>query len=119
MTTSPEPILLHAWVRPGTHINVVGSSYDGPYEIDIELVKHSQFVVDSRASALAAGAELKRAIAAGAVDESHIHAEIGEILAGRQSGRESEQAITVYKSLGHICQDLAAVNYIKHRMLNE
>lgn len=119
LTTSATPVLLNEWVRPGTHINVVGSSYDGPVEIDAALVKNSIFVVDSRDSVLAAGAEFKRALEAGVIAEDHIHAEIGEILAGKATGRASNQSITVYKSLGHISQDLAAVSYIKQRMQQE
>ena len=116
LTTSANPVLLHQWVKPGTHINVVGSSYDGPVEIDSALVKNSVFVVDSRDSALAAAAEFKRALQEGVVDENHIHAEIGEILIGKAPGRQNDAQITVYKSLGHISQDLAAVSYIKRRM---
>lgn len=116
LTTSNKPVLLHHWVQPGTHVNVVGSSHDGPVEIDGALVKNSQFVVDSRASVLAAGAEFRRAMEAGLVNEDHIHAEIGEILAGKATGRKDNNTITVYKSLGHISQDLAAVAYIKNRL---
>lgn len=118
VTTSREPVLFDEWVRPGTHINLVGSSHDGPVEIDNALVKRGLFVVDSRDSALAAAAELRNAMAEGVVDASHIHAEIGEILAGRKPGRLDDETITIYKSLGHICQDLASVNYLRQQLDN-
>ncbi len=107
LTSAFDPILLGEWVRPGTHVNVVGSSYAGPAEVDNELVVRSRFVVDSRASVLAQGGEFLRAKAAGLVGEEHIVAEIGEVLAGDVEGRRSEEEITVYKSLGHVVQDLA------------
>lgn len=88
-------------------MNVVGSSYAGPAEVDNELVVRSRFVVDSRASVLAQGGEFLRAKEAGLVGDEHIVAEIGEVLAGDVAGRRSAEEITVYKSLGHVVQDLA------------
>ncbi|MFZ0500448.1 MAG: ornithine cyclodeaminase family protein [Steroidobacteraceae bacterium] len=115
VTASQTPVLLGEWVRPGTHVNVVGSSYAGPVEIDDALVRNSRYIVDSRRSALAAAAEFLRAKEAGLIDDSHIVAEIGEVLLGRIPGRRSADEITVYKSLGHIVQDLAAVSYLHAR----
>jgi ornithine cyclodeaminase/alanine dehydrogenase-like protein (mu-crystallin family) len=103
-----EPILKGEWVRPGTHINVVGSSYAGPVEIDNNLVARSRFIADSREGVLQQGAEFLRAKAAGLVSDDHVVAEIGEILMGKIPGRQSETEITIYKSLGHIVQDLAS-----------
>ena len=108
VTAASEPILKGAWVRPGTHVNVVGSSYAGPVEVDNDLVLHSRFFVDSREGVLQQGTEFLRAKAAGLIDDNHIVAEIGEVLAGTKAGRRSPQEITVYKSLGHIVQDLAS-----------
>jgi ornithine cyclodeaminase len=115
VTSSRTPVLLGEWVRPGTHVNVVGSSYAGPVEIDHALVRMSRYIVDSRRSALAAAAEFLLAKEAGLIDDSHIVAEIGEVLLGRIPGRRSPEEITVYKSLGHIVQDLAAVTYVHAR----
>jgi ornithine cyclodeaminase/alanine dehydrogenase-like protein (mu-crystallin family) len=109
VTSAREPILKGEWIQPGTHLNVVGSGYAGPAEIDNDLVVRSRFVVDSREGVLQQGAEFLRAKEAGLVDDSHIVGEIGEVLAGRIEGRRSPEKITVYKSLGHVVQDLAAV----------
>ena len=107
VTSAEEPILEAAWVAPGAHINVVGSSHAGPAEIDNALVAASRFYVDSREGVLAQGAEFLRAKRAGLIDDSHIVGEIGEVLAGHIPGRGTQQEITIYKSLGHIVQDLA------------
>jgi ornithine cyclodeaminase/alanine dehydrogenase-like protein (mu-crystallin family) len=107
VTASREPVLRGAWVKPGTHVNVVGSGVAGPVEIDTELVVRSRFIVDSREGVLAQGAEYLRARAEGAIDASHIVAEIGEVFAGKVPGRRSASEITIYKSLGHVVQDLA------------
>jgi len=119
VTGSPTPILRGEWVQPGTHVNVVGSSHAGPVEIDNELVLKSRFIADIRRSVLAAGAEFLVAKEAGLIDDTHIVAEIGEILLGRVVGRTSAEDITLYKSLGHVVQDLAAIGYLHDRARSE
>jgi len=103
-----EPILLGKWLRPGTHVNLVGSSRAGPVEVDSDLVMRARFIADSREGVLAQGAEFLRAKAAGLIGDDHIAAEIGQVLAGDIPGRRNAEEITVYKSLGHVVQDLAA-----------
>ena len=108
VTAAKEPILKGAWVRPGTHVNVVGSSHPGPTEVDDDLVVRSRFIADSREGILHQGAEFLHAKAAGRINDDHIVAEIGEVLSGEVEGRRSPDEITVYKSIGHIVQDLAS-----------
>lgn len=108
VSAAPEPILKGEWVRPGTHLNVVGSSFAGPAEIDNDLVARSRFIADSREGVLQQGAEFLRAKAAGLIGDEHVIGEIGEVLAGKIEGRRSREEITIYKSLGHVVQDLAS-----------
>jgi ornithine cyclodeaminase len=108
VSSASDPIVKGEWVRPGTHVNVVGSSYARPAEVDNELVVRSRFIADSREGVLNQGAEFLRAKAAGLIGDDHIVAEIGEVLAGKIAGRRSAEEITVYKSLGHVVQDLAS-----------
>src|ERR1700733_10659614 len=96
VTGAVEPILKGAWVRPGTHVNVVGSGFAGPVEVDNDLVVRSRFIADSREGVLKQGAEFLRAKAAGLVGEDHIVAEIGQVVAGDVKGRRSAEEITVY-----------------------
>jgi ornithine cyclodeaminase len=109
VSSAKEPILEGRWVKPGTHLNVVGSSFAGPVEVDNDLVARSRFIADSREGVLAQGAEFLKAKAAGVIGDDHVVGEIGQVLDGRLEGRQSADQITVYKSLGHIVQDLAAV----------
>jgi len=108
LTSAPEPILRGEWVRPGTHVNLVGSSHAGPAEVDNDLVVRSRFIADSREGVLQQGGEFLRAKTAGLIDDAHIVAEIGQVLMGEVEGRRSAEEITVYKSLGHVVQDLAS-----------
>jgi ornithine cyclodeaminase len=113
VTSSPVPVLLGEWVKPGTHINLVGSSFLGPVEIDTALLAKARYVADYRPGVLAQAAELAVARDAGAIDNSHVIGEIGDVLAGRVRARENDQQITIYKSLGHVAQDLAAAAYLR------
>jgi len=116
VTSSAEPVLLGEWVKPGTHVNLVGSSYLGPVEVDCALVAKARYVADYRPGALAQGAELAAAREAGVIDETYPIFEIGEVLAGRARGRENDSQVTIYKSLGHVVQDLAAAAYLQRQV---
>lgn len=116
LTHAREPLLSGEWLEEGQHLNLVGSSTAAFREVDDELVRRSRLVVDARSNALVEAGELLHAIAAGIVDANHIHAEIGEILAGTKPGREGSAMITAYKSLGHVAQDLAVASAVQGKL---
>jgi ornithine cyclodeaminase len=115
VSSSAEPVVLGEWVKPGTHLNLVGSSYLGPVEVDSALVAKARYIADYRPGVLAQASELAAARDAGLIDDSHVVGEIGEVLAGRIPGRETDDQITIYKSLGHVAQDLASAAYLNER----
>ena len=117
-TGASEPILCGADVRPGTHVNLVGSSYAGPAEADNALVARSRYFADSRVNVLEQGAEFLHARDAGLIDDTHVLAEIGEVFAGSATGRQSPSDVTIYKSLGHIIQDLVSSWHVHSRVLS-
>jgi ornithine cyclodeaminase len=110
LTASTQPILFGQDLQPGQHVNLVGSSQKGPREADDDAVARARYVADSRDHALSQGGELRHAIASGRVSDEHVLGDIGEVLLGRIVGRTSPSDITVYKSLGHIVQDLAVAD---------
>lgn len=114
-THASEPILPGAWIEPGTHLNIVGSSIPSTAEIDGDLVAKSRFFVDYRDSALNQAGEYLRAIAAGLIGPDHILGEIGEVALGKVAGRCSDDDITIYKSLGIAAQDIAAGYHVLAR----
>jgi ornithine cyclodeaminase len=118
VTGASTPILFGDWVKPGTHVNAVGSSRPGPVEVDNALVMKCRYIADSRNSALAAASEFLCAKSAGLIDDDHIAAEIGQVLAGVRPGRRSSEDITLYKSLGHIVQDLSLAAFV-HTLAHE
>lgn len=117
LTTAAEPLILGDWVVPGTHVNLVGSSGPGPVEVDSALVAKSRYIADSTAAARAAAAEFLVARDAGLVTDDHIVAEIGQVLLGQIPGRTAAAEITLYKSLGHAVQDLAAAAHLYREAL--
>jgi ornithine cyclodeaminase len=112
VSSSREPILRGAWLVPGQHVNLVGASVATAREADNEVVRCSRFFVDARASAAAQAGEWLAALRDAVVPESHLLGEIGEVLLGRVAGRLVDGDITVYKSLGHTAQDLAAADAV-------
>ena len=111
-THAPDPVAARAWLRPGTHVNSVGYNSAGKGELDGAIIRDGLLVVESRASALApppSGAvELRWAIEDGLITPDHVHAEIGELVSGRATGRTDETQLTVYKSVGVAVEDAAA-----------
>lgn len=111
-THAERPVLPRAWLRPGTHVNSVGYNTAGEGEIDAATVRDALVVVESRDVALApppAGAvELRRAVELGVVPREHIRVELGELVAGRATGRTDDGQLTLYKSVGVAVQDAAA-----------
>ncbi|MFT4025768.1 MAG: ornithine cyclodeaminase family protein [Novosphingobium sp.] len=116
---SAEPILLGDWVSPGSHVNLIGSNFLGPVEADSALVAKARYIADYRAGALVQAAELAVARDAGLVTDAHVVGEIGEVFASTLVGREHNDQITLYKSLGHVAQDLAAAAYLHARAIGE
>jgi ornithine cyclodeaminase len=111
-TAAAEPILEGQWLRSGQHLNVVGSSIPTTAEIDFDAVARCRLFVDYKDSALELAGDFRRAREAGAVGEDHILGSIGDVLAGRIVGRTSDQDVTLFKSLGMICEDLVATDFV-------
>ena len=111
-TTSATPVFNGRDLKKGAHVNGVGSFRPTMQEIDAETVRNALVVVDGVEPALEEAGDLLVPMEAGVIDESHIHAEIGEILAGEATGRRDPLQITFFKSVGIAVQDLVAAGII-------
>jgi ornithine cyclodeaminase len=119
-TTSSTPVFDGAELRPGAHVNGVGSYKPEMQEIDcVTLRRASKIVVDSREAAMAEAGDLIAAIERGGIQPSDIYAEIGEIAAGLKPGRQDDDEITYFKSVGNAAQDVAVAQAIYQRSLQE
>jgi ornithine cyclodeaminase/alanine dehydrogenase-like protein (mu-crystallin family) len=107
-TTSSMPVFDDRDVKPGTHISAVGAYTPEMCEIPPETVLRARVFVDSRTASLEEAGDLIQPIRAGLFGESHIHAELGEIVLGQKTGRETEDETTFFKSVGVAVQDVMA-----------
>jgi ornithine cyclodeaminase len=107
-TTSSSPVFDFADLKQGVHINAIGSFTPEMQEVDSQTIAHSLVVVDSRPAVLAESGDLIIPIQQGVITETHVHAEIGELLNGVRSGRTDATQITLFKSVGVAVQDAAA-----------
>ena len=112
VSSAREPILLGDWIEEGAHINAAGSSVKFTRELDTATVVKSKLFVDRRESTLNEAGDFLFPKEEGAIDDDHIVGEIGEILLGDCAGRESDDEITLFKSLGLGVEDLAAAHHI-------
>lgn len=104
VTGARSPVLFGRWVSDGAHINAVGANRPDWRELDDEILKRSRIYVESRESALVESGDL---IAAGT-----IVAEIGEVVIGDKLGRQTDNEITLFKSLGTAVEDIAAADLV-------
>ena len=109
ITTTPSRTALvnAAWLRPGMHVTAVGSDSPGKHELDVECLDLADLLVVDRYGQCAAFGELKHALDAGLLTRHDVHAELGEVVAGRKSGRTSEAQITIADLTGVGFQDTA------------
>ena len=107
-TTSTDPIFDDADIRPGTHINAVGSFKPTVRELPAKTIIRAEVFVDSREAAWEEAGDLIQPLQDRQIDRQHIRAELGELVLGKMPGRTHPQAITVFKSVGIAIQDAAA-----------
>ncbi|WP_333830122.1 ornithine cyclodeaminase family protein [Pararhodobacter sp.] len=119
VTSSATPVVMGDWLEEGQHLNVVGASIPVKREIDDKAVLRAQVYTDYRPSFFAQAGEIVEMIKAGTLDEAHLKAEIGEVLAGQAPGRQQREAITLYRSLGVTAQDLAAAQHVLTRAIED
>ncbi len=106
-TTARSPVFDDADLKPGVHVNAVGSFKPDVQEVPGETVVRSRLIVDSREACWAETGDLIIPRDQGLISESDVFAELGEIVAGVVSGRASDDEITLFKSVGNAVQDVA------------
>lgn len=112
-TNSRVPVFDGNDLKPGAHINGIGSYTHEMQEVDFTTLRRaSKIVVDQRQAALAEAGELIVAIERGELRVEDIYAELGEIAAGLKPGRQHENEITYFKSVGNAAQDAAVAQAI-------
>jgi ornithine cyclodeaminase/alanine dehydrogenase-like protein (mu-crystallin family) len=113
VTTATTPVLRGEWLSPGAHVNAVGAARPEWRELDDETSRRSRVYVDSREACLRESGDV---IAAG---EGSIVGEIGEVVSGTVPGRQSEDEITLFKSVGLAVEDVVSAELVYRKALDE
>lgn len=109
-TNAGEPVMSAGWLSSGTHITSVGYAPPGG-ELDPTMIARGRLFVETRLAfepPPAGCAEL-------AGVDPHVGTELGEVLLGRRPGRDSTDELTIYKAMGHACEDLVAASLVYRR----
>ena len=116
-TLSREPLIRGEWLRPGTHVDLVGGFTPEMREADDEAVRRSRVFVDTRAGALAEAGDLIQPLRRGAWREDDLAGDLEQLTRGLRPGRRSADEITLFKSVGTALEDLAAASFALGRAL--
>jgi ornithine cyclodeaminase len=108
ITSSTEPLIRGAWVRPGTHIDLAGAFKPVMRETDGDAVTKASVYVDTYEGARAEAGDLLQAEAEGKFSFKSVKGDLAELCRGKVRGRQSGQEVTLFKSCGTALEDLAA-----------
>lgn len=111
-TSSPDPILLGQWLRPGTFVDLVGSFSPSNREIDDEGILRSRIFVDTYDGALVEAGDIVQPLARGLIDRNRIEGQLSDLVSGRSVGRREPADIVLFKSVGSPIEDFAAARFI-------
>jgi len=117
ITTTPSRIPLVKRVSPGTHVNAIGADAPGKQEIHPEILKRAKVVIDDWAQASHSG-EINVPVRQKALTRRNIHAQLGDIVAGKKTGRTSAGEITLFDSTGLAIQDIACAYVVYQALKN-
>ncbi|MBX3456088.1 ornithine cyclodeaminase family protein [Ferrovibrio sp.] len=107
-TLSQQPLIKGAWLKPGTHLDLVGGFTPQMREADDEAVQRARVYVDTRAGALKEAGDIIQPLASGLLREADLGGDLFGLVRGEAVGRRDEQEITLFKSVGFALEDLAA-----------
>jgi ornithine cyclodeaminase/alanine dehydrogenase-like protein (mu-crystallin family) len=114
-TSSVTPVVVSNWVRDGAHVIAIGACRPSQREIDPALMARAALFTDSRAAICKESGDFIQSIREGRFDETHLRAELGEVINDPQKGRGSPKEVTLFKSLGLAIEDVTAADLVYRR----
>jgi ornithine cyclodeaminase/alanine dehydrogenase-like protein (mu-crystallin family) len=112
LTSSTVPVIKNHWVKDGACVISVGACRPNQREMDPDLVACARLIVDSRAAALQESGDIVMGIGEGRFGPDHITAELGELVINPTIAQQSDERVTIFKSLGLACEDVAAAQLV-------
>jgi alanine dehydrogenase len=111
-TNASEPVFDGDRLEPGAHVTAMGQYDPAKRELDATTVSRAKYVPDLRDRAFGDAGSFLQAVEEGAVDEDHVHAELGEVVAGVEPGREADDEVTAFDSGGTAIETVAAAHML-------
>ncbi|MEL7221717.1 MAG: ornithine cyclodeaminase family protein, partial [Bacteroidota bacterium] len=116
-TLSPDPLVMGKYLRPGQHIDLVGAYKKDTRESDDEVMKKGVIFVDTFGGSQESG-DIYLPLRAGIIQTEDIKGDLFSLCSGESQARKNEKEITVFKSVGHALEDLAAASYYYKQFKN-
>jgi ornithine cyclodeaminase len=110
-TTSASPVFDGTALVPGAHVNAMGSYRPDARELDTESIRRARVAVETREVAMEEAGDLLIPIGEGAIDASHVVADLAEVVRGA-AVRTSSEDVTVFKSVGMAFEDLVVARAV-------
>ncbi|NRA10599.1 MAG: ornithine cyclodeaminase family protein [Crocinitomicaceae bacterium] len=118
-TLSPTALIKGNLLRPGQHVDLVGSYKKDTREADNDVMSKASVFVDTYQGGLKESGDIFIPIKQGIINEKDILADLYSLCKNEHSGRKNDKEITVFKSVGHASEDLVAANYYYNSITNE
>jgi alanine dehydrogenase len=115
-TTSKTPVVKRKWLKDKVHVSAIGAFYPDWRELETGIIADAKVVIDEWEAIKLESGDILIPIQEGAITESHIHAELGELITGEKNGRTSSDGITVFKSVGIAIQDSSIANLVLKKL---
>lgn len=110
-TPSTKPVVMHKYIKPGTHINAIGADAKGKQELESSILRKAKVIVDDVEQATHSG-EINVPLSQGEIEMEHVYGTLGEIVAGMKRGRENSEEITIFDSTGLAVQDIMCARFV-------
>jgi ornithine cyclodeaminase/alanine dehydrogenase-like protein (mu-crystallin family) len=111
-TSNPTPLFDGQDLRPGTHLNLVGSFQPHTREVDTTTVKRSTRILVETHATLSEPGDLLIPMQEGAITSDHIVADLHALITGKKQGRQTNEEITIFKSVGCALEDLVTAGLL-------
>ncbi|WBX74061.1 ornithine cyclodeaminase family protein [Tenacibaculum pacificus] len=118
-TLSKNPLVFGKYLKAGQHVDLVGAYKKGMREADDETITKGAVYVDTYQGGLKESGDILIPLQTGVLKEEDINADLFELSSSKKTGRKTDEEITVFKSVGHALEDLAAANYFYKKYTNE
>lgn len=118
-TLSETPLVFGRYLKPGQHIDLVGAYKPNMREADDATITKSEIFLDTYAGGMKETGDIVIPLQKNLIDKNDLKADLFELCSSQKPGRTDDNAITLFKSVGHALEDLIAANYYFNAFQND